>query len=155
MPFIIAGLALIGALIYGAVRLYIAVDAAFGWVAGTAAVVVYAALLAGFVVSLVRRYRAIHGVKVRGERILSLEGTWGSLRVDPERKRGSLDIGGQQTRFIFADIAGASPLESGGKWMLELRLEHNAQASWTIPTANRKEAMRWAKIFDLAAIQKL
>lgn len=155
MPFIIAGLALIGALIYGAVRLYIAVDAAFGWAAGTAAVAFYAALLAGSVASLVRRYRAIHGVKVKGERILLLEETWGLIQVDPERKRGSLDIGGQQTRFIFADIAGASPLESGGNWMLALRLEHNAQASWTIPMANRKQAMRWAKIFDLAAIQKL
>ena len=155
MPFIIAGLALIGALIYGAVRLYAAVSAAFGWIAGTAAVVFCAALLAAFIASLVRRYRAIHGVKVKGERILSLEESWGTVRVDPERKRGLLDIDGRQTRFIFADIAGASAVENDGKWMLGVRLEHNAQSSWNIPMANRKEALRWAKIFDLAAVQKL
>ncbi|KJK22048.1 membrane protein [Burkholderiaceae bacterium 16] len=155
MPFIIAGLALIGALIYGAVRLYATVAAAFGWIAGTAAVVFCAALLAAFVASLVRRYRAIHGVKVKGERILSLEGSWGKVRVDPERKRGALDVDGQQTKFIFADIAGASALENGGKWKLALRLEHNAQGGWNIPMANRKEALRWVKIFDLAAVQKL
>ncbi|MFJ1254588.1 hypothetical protein [Cupriavidus sp. CuC1] len=155
MPFIIAGLALIAALIYGAVRLYATVAAAYGAIAGTAAVAFCAALLAVFVASLVRRYRAIHGVKIKGERILSLEGAWGTMRVDPERKRGVLDVGGQQAKFIFADIAGASALENGGKWMLALRLEHNAQGSWHIPMASRKEALRWAKIFDLAAVQKL
>ncbi len=155
MPFIIAGLALIAALIYGAVRLYARVAAAYGAIAGTAAVVFCAALLAVFVASQVRRYRAIHGVKIKGERILSLEGAWGTMRVDPERKRGVLDVGGQQAKFIFADIAGAGALENGGKWMLALRLEHNAQGSWHIPMASRKEALRWAKIFDLAAVQKL
>lgn len=155
MPFIIAGLALIGALIYGAVRLYATVAAAYGTIAGTAAVVFCAALLVAFVASLVRRYRAIHGVKIKGERILSLEGAWGTMRVDPERKRGALDVDGQQAKFIFADIASATALENGSAWMLALRLEHHAQGSWQIPMASRKEALRWAKIFGLAAVQKL
>ncbi|NUA31629.1 hypothetical protein [Cupriavidus basilensis] len=155
MPFIIAGIALIGALIYGAVRLYATVAAAYGAIAGTAAVLFCAALLAAFVASLVRRYRAIHGVKINGERILSLEGAWGTMRVDPERKRGALDVDGQQAKFIFADIASATALENGSAWMLALHLEHQAQGNWQIPMASRKEALRWAKIFDLAAVQKL
>lgn len=155
MPFIIAGLALIGALIYGAVRLYATVATAYGAIAGTTAVVFCAALLAAFVASLVRRYRAIHGVKIKGERILSLEGAWGAMRVDPERKRGALDVDGQQAKFIFADIASANALQNGGEWRLELRLEHNARGSWHIPMASRKEALRWARIFELAAVQEL
>lgn len=155
MPFIIAGLALIGALIYGAVRLYATVAAAYGAIAGTAAVLFCAALLVAFVASLVRRYRAIHGVKIKGERILSLEGAWGTMRVDPERKRGALDVDGQQAKFIFADIASATALENGSAWIVALRLEHQAQGSWQIPMASRKEALRWVKIFDLAAVQKL
>lgn len=92
MPFIIAALALIGLLIYGAVRLYAEVASAYGAVAGGAAVLLAAALIAGAVVSLVRRYRAVHGVNVKGQRIVSLSGSWGQVAVDAEQKRGSLRL---------------------------------------------------------------
>ncbi|MGT2458787.1 hypothetical protein ACU4GI_38945 [Cupriavidus basilensis] len=136
MPFIIAGLALIGALIYGAVRLYATVAAAL-WLRSPVPLPSRSARRCSlaFVASLVRRYRAIHGVKIKGERILSLEGPWGTMRVDPERKRGALVVDGQQAKFLFADIAGASALENGSAWMLALRLEHHAQGGWQIPMA--------------------
>ena len=155
MPFILLGLVLIGALIYGYVRLYHAVAAAFGALAGAGAVALAVALLAALVADGVRRWRAIHGVRIRGERILSLDGTWGTLRVDAERKLGTVALGDTQSRFIFADIAGAEPVSDAGAWLLALRLEHNARPLWHIPMPTRSHARRWAKIFSLAAQQKL
>ncbi|MDF3836530.1 hypothetical protein P3W85_26775 [Cupriavidus basilensis] len=155
MPFIIAGLALIGALIYGAIQLYMTVSAALGAFAGAAAVLFCAAVLGGLMAGMVRRYRAIHGVTVKGERILSLARPWGSIRIDAEQKRGALDVGGAQARFIFADIESAEPLAKDGKWALGLHLAHHAQGDWHFPMKDRKEAQRWAKIFSLAATQKL
>jgi len=155
VPFILLGLAVIGALIYGAVRLYQTVAAAFGGFAGAGAVVLAIALLMASIADFVRRYRAIHGVDVKGERILSLEGTWGSLRVDAEQKRGTLALDDAQSRFIFADIAGAEPANDQGAWVLALSLKHNARPLWRLPMPTHKEARRWAKIFLLAAEQRL
>jgi len=153
VPFILLGLAVVGALIYGAVRLYQAVAAAFGALAGIGAVALAIALFAALVASVVRRYRAIHGVNIKGERILSLHGPWGSIRIDAEQKHGLLAVNDARSRFIFADIAGAEPASEGGAWSLALRLEHNARSHWRIPMPTRKEAQRWAKIFSLAAEQ--
>ncbi|WP_454722178.1 MULTISPECIES: hypothetical protein [Cupriavidus] len=155
MPFILAGLALIGALLYGAVRLYAAVAAMAGPLAGAAAVAAGVALLVALAASLLRRYRAIHGRTIDGARVVSVAGPWGSLRIEADNKRGYLDLGGQQAKFLFADIAGATAAGNGDTWMLGLALEHNAQARWDIPMASRKDALRWEKIIGLAAAQKL
>ncbi|MBB0024397.1 hypothetical protein [Ralstonia pickettii] len=155
MPFIIAALALVGLQIYGALRLYAGVAAAYGAVAGGAAVLLAVALLAGAVVTFIRRYRAVHGVNVEGQRIVSLSASWGQVAVDAEQKRGTLQLHGQDARFLFADIAGADSVEREGAWTLALRLKHQTQADWPIPMRNRREAKRWAKIFALAASQEL
>ena len=155
MPFIIAALALVGLLIYGAIRLYAGVAAAYGAVAGGAAVLLAVVLLAGAVVTFIRRYRAVHGVNVKGQRIVSLSASWGQVAVDAEQKRGTLQLHGQGARFLFADIVGADAVEREGAWTLVLRLKHQAQADWLIPMRNRREAHRWAKIFALAASQEL
>jgi len=155
MPFIIAAFALVGLLVYGAVRLYSVVALAYGALAGWAAVLAAAALLVGAVVALVRRYRAIHGVNVKGQRIVSVSGSWGQVAVDAEQKRGSLRLHGQGARFLFADIVGADAVEHNGAWSLALRLKHQAQADWPIPMRNRQEARRWTKIFALAVTQEL
>jgi membrane protein implicated in regulation of membrane protease activity len=155
MPFIIAALALVGLLIYGAIRLYAAVALVFGALAGAGAVLVAAALVVGAVASLIRRHRAIHGVNVKGQRILALCGAWGELSVDAEGKRGSVRLEGQQARFIFADIAGADPVAANGKWTLVLHLRHQSQAEWPIPMEGQGEAKRWAKIFALSITQEL
>lgn len=155
VPFILLGLALIGALIYGLVRLYHAVADAAGTLAGAGAVAVAIALLAALVAEGVRRWRAIHGVRRQGKRILSIDGVWGSLRIDADHKLGTVALGDAQSRFIFADIAGAEPVADAGAWALALRLEHNARPLWQIPMPTRTHARRWAKILSLAAQQKL
>lgn len=155
MPFIIAAFALVGLLIYGAVRLYAVVALAYGGVAGSAAVLFATVLLAALVITLVRRHRAVHGVNVKGQRIVSLSGSWGQVAVDAEQKRGTLQLHGQDASFLFADIAGADAVEDASTWTLALRLKHQTQADWPIPMRNRQEAKRWAKIFALAATQDL
>ncbi|CAG9173530.1 hypothetical protein [Cupriavidus pinatubonensis] len=155
MPFILLGLALIGALIYGLVRLYHAVADAAGTLAGSGAVALAIALLAALIADGVRRWRAIHGVRRQGERILTVDGMWGSLRIDADRKLGTVVLGDVQSRFIFADIAGAEPVTDADTWALALRLEHNARPLWQIPMPTRTHARRWAKILALAAQQKL
>ncbi len=155
MPFILAAFALVGLLVYGAARLYLQVASAYGAVAGGAAVLVAAGLLAALVLTLVRRHRAFHGVNVKGQRVVSLSGSWGQVAVDAEQKRGTLSLHGQNARFLFADIAGADAVEREGAWTLALRLKHQTQAEWPIPMRSRQEAKRWARIFALAAAQEL
>ncbi len=94
-------------------------------------------------------------MRAHGERILSIDGAWGSLRVDADHKLGTLALGDTQSRFIFADIAGAEPVSEGDGWALALRLDHNARPLWHIPMPTRVHARRWAKILTLAAQQKL
>ena len=94
MPFIIAALALVGLLIYGAVRLYAGVAAAYGALAGSAAVLLAVALLAGAVITFIRRYRAVHGVNVKGQRVVSLSAGWGQVAVagDLDNRGGRLPL---------------------------------------------------------------
>ncbi len=155
MPFILFGLALIVAFVYGLVRLYQTVAAAFGAWAGSAAVLVVLAALTALGMAWLRHYRAIHGRRIGGERVLSLAGEWGSLRLDAERKNGVLEMAGQREVLIFADIAEARPEARQGRWHVVLTLRHHKQAEWVIPVPDRNAASRWEKIFRLAAAQKL
>lgn len=155
MPIILLGLAVIAAFVYGLVRLYQTVAAAAGTLAGTAAVLAVLAVLTALFVAWLRRYRAIHGRRVKGERILALRGDWGNLRIDAERKNGVLEMGGQRQVMIFADIDGARPEARQGHWYVVVALQHHKQAEWAIPVPDRDTANRWAKIFRLAAQQKL
>ena len=155
MPIIAAALLIIAAIIYGAVMLYLTVAAAFGQIAGTAAVLLAALLLALFILMLIGQYRAIHGVTIKGQRVLTLKCAWGQIRVDATQKRGELHLKGKPAYFIFADIESAQAVAQGKTWTLELRLNHNSQALWVIPMSNGKQARRWAKILTLAATQEL
>ena len=154
MP-IVAALLIIAAVIYGAVMLYMTVAADFGQAAGAAAVVLAALLLALFVKMLISRYRTIHGVTIKGKRVLAMKDAWGQIHIDAIQKRGELHLHGKPAYFIFADIASAQAVAHGKTWTLELRLNHNSQALWIIPMSNGKQARRWAKIVTLAATQEL
>ncbi|MFJ5383452.1 hypothetical protein ACIPID_17425, partial [Cupriavidus sp. CER94] len=61
MPFILLGIAILVAFVYGLVRLYQLVTAASGMLAGAAADILILAILAALCVAALRRYRAIHG----------------------------------------------------------------------------------------------
>ena len=155
MPFILLGLALLAAFVYGVAQLYLKVTAAFGALAGAAAVIALLAALTALGMRCLRRYRAIHGRRIGGERVLALTGEWGSLKLDAERKNGVLEMHGQRVVLIFADIAEARAVADGGKWHVALTLRHHARADWAIPVPDSGTAGRWSKIFRLAAAQKL
>jgi len=113
MPFIIAAFALVGLLIYGAVRLYALVAAAYGAVAGGAAVLMAVALLACALMFLIRRYRAVHGVNVKGERIVSLSGSWGRSPSMPNRSVGRCSCTGRAP--VFSLPISPAPMRSNAK----------------------------------------
>ncbi len=155
MPFILLGIALVVAFVYGLVRLYQAVTSASGMLAGIAAVVLVLAILTALGLGWLRRYRAIHGRRVKGERVLTLQGEWGSLKVDAERKNSVLEMNGQRQVLIFADIDDARPEARQGRWYVVVAVRHGRQGDWVVPVANRDAANLWTKIFRLAALQKL
>lgn len=155
MPFILLGIAIIVAFVYGLVRLYQRVTAASGMLAGAAADILILAILTALCVAWLRRYRAIHGRRVNGERILALHGEWGSLKVDAERKNSVLEMNGQRQVLIFADIEAARPEARQGRWYVVVTLRHGKAGEWVVPVASRDAANLWAKIFRLAASQKL
>ncbi|MCQ9617451.1 hypothetical protein L1889_12750 [Paenalcaligenes niemegkensis] len=155
MPIIAAALLILAAIIYGATMLYLTVTAEFGRFSGVAAVVSAALVMALFISMGLRRYRAIHGVTIKGKRTLKLKGTWGEIRIDANQKSGKLDLEGKTVLFIFADIADARAVANEKTWQLELLLNNNNQALWSIPMSGGKEARRWTKILKLAAAQEL
>jgi hypothetical protein len=155
MPFILAGIAIVAAAVYYAFQLYRLVGTHFGTLAGIGAVAACVAVVMGAAFDTLRRYRAVHGVKIAGERILALRGPWGSLNLDAEHKRGTVELDGQGSAFIFADIEAPSLAEADGGWILTFKLRHNARAVWPLRCSSGREARRWARILTLAIHQKL
>lgn len=154
MPIVLAFIVLV-AIIYGAVALYMSVAAKFGWLAGVGADLLAVALIVAVIAGFVHRYRTVHGKTINGKRELSLEQTWGGIRIDANEKRGSLTVDGSTAQFIFTDIRNVRALTREGRWMLAVHLAHNTQGDWEIPMPDRKQAHRWAKILTLASEQNL
>ncbi|MCI3205867.1 MULTISPECIES: hypothetical protein [Pandoraea] len=155
MPFILLALVVLAGIVYGAVRLYAAVALQFGTLAAVATIVVCVLIVVWLVVDAVRRYRAVHGVRRDGKRLVSVSGAWGELTLDADRKMGTLRVDGRETRFVFSDVTSAHPVSEGGQWSLTLDLAHNAQPSWRVPMSGRALAQRWTKIFRLASAHRL
>ncbi|MFJ2992042.1 hypothetical protein [Pandoraea sp. NPDC087047] len=155
MPFILLALVVLAGIIYGAVRLYAAVALQFGTFAAVATIVVCVLIVAWLVADAVRRYRAVHGVRRDGKRLVRVSGEWGELTLDADRKMGTLRVDGRETRFVFSDVTSAHPVSEGGRWSLTLELAHNTQPSWRVPMPGRALAQRWTKIFRLANAHRL
>ena len=155
MPFILLALVVLAGIIYGAVRLYAAVALRFGTLAAVATIVVCVLIVVWLVVDAVRRYRAVHGVRRDGKRLVSVGSEWGELTLDADRKMGTIRVDGRETRFVFSDVTSAHPVSEAGRWSLTLELAHNAQASWRVPMPGRSVAQRWTKIFRLASTHRL
>lgn len=49
-------------------------------------------MIGALCVAGLRRYRAIHGRRVKGKRLLALHGEWRTLRTDAERTNGVLEM---------------------------------------------------------------
>jgi len=154
MPLLLIPL-IIGAMLFGAFRLYADVADRFGAWAGASAVLSALAIVAGLVAHAIHRHRRYHGKTVGGLRVLELQGDWGRLTLDAGGKLGRLSLDGQEARFIFADIAGVSRTRTREGHGLTLRLRHASRDEWRIPMADGRQARRWARILALAADQRL
>jgi hypothetical protein len=155
VPLILLALALLAAIVYGAVRLYEFVALHFGSGAAVVTILACVMIVVWLVVNALRRYRAVHGVRVGGERIIVISGTWGALRLDADRRMGSLSVDAHETHFVFSDVESAHPVQDAGRWALVLLLAHNRQRKWSIPMPDRGTARRWTKIFRLASSHRL
>ncbi|MEF3067368.1 hypothetical protein [Pandoraea apista] len=150
MPFILLAIVVLAGIVYGAVRLYAAVALRFGTLAAVATIALGVLIVVWLVADAVRRYRAVHGVRRDGKRLVSIAGEWGELTLDADRKMGTIRVDAHETRFVFSDVSSAHPVSEAGRWWLVLELAHNAQAKWRVPMPGRSLAQRWTKIFRLA-----
>ncbi|VVE87712.1 hypothetical protein [Pandoraea bronchicola] len=155
MPFILLALVVLAGIVYGAVRLYAAVALRFGTPAAVATIAVCVLLVVWLVGDAVRRYRAVHGVRRDGKRLVSVSGEWGELTLDADRKMGTIRVDGRQARFVFSDVLSAHAVSEGGRWWLVLELAHSKQANWRVPMPARSLAQRWTKIFRLTNAHRL
>ncbi len=155
MPFILLALVVLAGIVYGAIRLYAAVALRFGTLAAIATIVVCVLIVVWLAADALRRYRAVHGVRRDGKRMVSVSGAWGELALDADRKMGSIRVDDHETRFVFSDVTSAHPVNDDGRWALVMTLAHNARADWRVPMPSRSLAQRWTKIFRLANAHRL
>lgn len=155
MPLLVAIPIVIGLIIFGAVRLYVAAATRFGWFAGIAANAAIVALAAAVAFVLVRRYRRIHGLRTGGHRMLTHAAGNALIEVDADHQRGRLRLADREASFIFADIDSVQTAQAQDAWSLRLCLRHSVPPEWEIPMPGRSEARRWQRILSLAAAQRL
>ncbi|CAM5212274.1 hypothetical protein CDEN61S_03262 [Castellaniella denitrificans] len=107
MPLLLIPL-IIGAMLFGAFRLYADVADRFGAWAGASAILSALAIVAGLVAHTIRHHRRYHGKTVGGLRVLELQGDWGRL---------TLDAGGSSAgyRWTARRRASSSPISRGSR----------------------------------------
>ena len=154
MP-IVVGLAVLGALIYGAVWSFDALLAhcGLGVAVGVAAVVV--ALVAAAVVYWLRRRREVAPNIHDGDWTHELKAEWGGVRLAAGKRLCSVDVHGVRGDYIFADIQGADVEAADQGFQLVLKVRDAKCPVWMLPMRGQSEAQQWKRIFALAVEQRL
>lgn len=155
MPIVVVLFALI-ALIYGAVRAFDALHAAFG-LAVAVGVAVLAALLviAAVAYGLRRRRQVAPNLRGDGDWTHELKGPWGTVRLAAGKRFCEIHLGDEHGAYIFADLVGAEVRDHGGDAQLAVKVDDPKQREWLVPMANEAQARQWQRIFSLAKEQKL
>jgi hypothetical protein len=154
MP-IVVGLAVLAALIYGAVWSFDALSAHFGLGVAVGAAVVVAALIVAAVAYWLRRRREVAANFHDGDWTHELKAEWGLVRLAAGKRLCSLDVHGVHGDYIFADIQGAEGERVGEQWQLALKVRDARCPQWNLPMHDEKQAKQWKRIFDLAVEQRL
>ena len=154
MP-IVVGLAVLVALIYGAVRAFDALLTHFGLGVAVGAAVVAAALVAAAVVYWLRRRREVAPNIHDGDWTHELKAEWGGVRLSAGKRLCRVDVRGARGDYIFADLQGADiePVEQG--FLLTLKVRDAKCPVWKLPMQGEGQAKQWKRIFGLAVEQKL
>jgi hypothetical protein len=154
MP-IVVGLAVLAALIYGAVWSFDALSAHFGLGVAVGAAVVVAALVVAAVVYWLRRRREVAANIHDGDWTHELKAEWGVVRLAAGKRLCRLDVHGVHGDYIFADIQGAEVQRVDQGFQLTLKVRDAKCPLWNLPMRDEKQAKQWKRIFDLAVEQRL
>jgi hypothetical protein len=154
MP-IVVGLAVLAALIYGAVWSFDALSAHFGLGVAVGAAVVAAALVVAAVVYWLRRRGEVAANIHDGDWTHELKAEWGWVRLAAGKRLCSLDVQGVRGDYIFADIQGADIERVGERWQLALKVRDARCPLWNLPMRGEGQAKQWKRVFGLAIEQRL
>ncbi|HEX3639634.1 MAG TPA: hypothetical protein VHV99_29965 [Paraburkholderia sp.] len=154
MPILVALIALI-ALVYGAVRAFYALQAAFGLVVAVGVAVLVALLLIGAVVYWWRRRKEVAANIRDGDWTHELKGTWGSVRLAAGKRLCEVRLGGERGDYIFADLLGAEVQGHDAQWQVALKVKDAKRQVWVLPMRGERQAKQWVRVFLLAVEQRL
>ncbi|CAG4891033.1 hypothetical protein [Paraburkholderia saeva] len=154
MPIVVVLFALI-ALVYGAVQAFHFLSRQFGFgvATGVAVVVVIALLLA--IAWWWRRRREVAANVRDGDWTHELKGEWGEVKLAAAKRFMTVRTGDAVGEFIFADLVAAEAVPGAGGWQVALTVRNARQPVWHLPMQSERQARQWARIFALAAAQRL
>ena len=154
MPIVDALLALIG-LVYGAVRTFQSMEAAFGFAVSLGVAAVVAVLQISAPAYWWRRRQEVAPNVRDGDWTHELKGNWGSVRLAAGKRLCEIDVGGKRGAYIFADLLGAEVHRRDGLAQLALQVKDPRHGDWLVPMSSERQARQWQRIFLLAREQKL
>jgi hypothetical protein len=154
MPILLALIALI-AVVYGAVRGFYALQAAFGLGFAVSVAVLVGALLIAAVVYWWRRRQEVAANIRDGDWTHELKGDWGSVRLAAGKRLCEIRLGGEQGFYIFADLLGVEVQGVGAQWHLALTVKDAKHEVWVLPMRGERQAKQWKRVFLLAIGQRL
>ncbi len=143
------------ALIYGAVRAfdYLSLQFGLGVAVGVATVVGIAVLLA--IAWWWRRRREVAANVHGGDWTHELKGEWGEVKLAAAKRFMTVRVGDTVGQYIFADLVKAEAARAANGWQVALTVKDAKQPVWQLPMTSDRQAKQWARIFALAAAQKL
>lgn len=163
MPIVVA-LAVLVALIYGAVWSFHALSARFGVGVATGVAVVVAALIVAAIAYWLQRRREVAPNIAKGQDgdwTHELTRDWGGVRLAAGKRLCDLRVGDQSGGYIFADLRGARvqpAAGAAGAWQVALDVrdaKDPQRREWLLPMRDQREARKWARILSRAVEQRL
>jgi hypothetical protein len=154
MPIVVALIALI-ALVYGAVRAFYALQAAFGLAVAVGVAVLAVLLLIAAAAYWWRRRKEVAANVHDGDWTHELKGRWGSVRLAAGKRLCEIRLVQEQGAYIFADLLGAEVQGRDAQWQVALKVKDARRGVWALPMAGERQARQWQRIFLLAMEQKL